>query len=79
MYSVKDPTQIGNPESNRPLQVEFNLNIWEHEITFTKDVVYRYSKRDVGEIYEPFEVLPEVTTKIGVGSFVLPKRRELCV
>jgi hypothetical protein len=26
--------------------------------------VYRYSKRDVGEIYEPFEVLPEVTTKL---------------
>ena len=64
MYAVKNPTQIGNPESNRPLQIEFNLNIWEHDITFTKDVVYRYSKRDVGEIYEPFEVLPEVTTKL---------------
>ncbi|MDG1039658.1 MAG: PIG-L family deacetylase [Polaribacter sp.] len=64
MYSVKDPTQIGNPESNRPFQVEFNLNILEHNITFTKDVVYRYSKRDIGEIYEPFEVLPEVTTKL---------------
>jgi LmbE family N-acetylglucosaminyl deacetylase len=64
MYAVKNPAQIGNPESNRPLQVQFNLNIWEHSITFTKDVVYRYSKRDVGEIYEPFEVLPEVTTKL---------------
>ena len=64
MYDVNDQTIIGNPESKRPLQVEFHLNIWEHEISFTKDVVYRYSKRDKGEIYEPFEVLPKVTTKL---------------
>lgn len=64
MYDVKDQTIIGNPESKRPLQVIFHLNIWEHDISFTKDVVYRYSKRDKGEIYEPFEVLPEVTTKL---------------
>ena len=64
MYAVDNQTQIGKPESDRPLQVEFNLNIWEHDITFIKDVVYRYSRSDVGEIYEPFEVLPEVTTKL---------------
>lgn len=64
MYTVSNQLQIGKPESDRPLQVEFNLNIWEHNITFTKDVVYRYSRSDVGEIYEPFEVLPEVTTKL---------------
>ena len=64
MYDVKDQLKIGKPESDRPVQVEFRLNIWEHDITFTKDVVYRYSKRDKGEIYEPFEILPEVTTKL---------------
>ncbi|WKD86311.1 Mycothiol S-conjugate amidase [Polaribacter huanghezhanensis] len=64
MYTVKNQLLIGKPESDRPLQVEFNLNIWEHNISFTKNVVYRYSRSDVGEIYEPFEVLPEVTTKL---------------
>lgn len=64
MYAVQNQLQIGKPESDRPIQVEFNLNIWEHTISFTKDVVYRYSKSDVGEIYEPFEVLPKVTTKL---------------
>lgn len=64
MYDVKNQLQIGKPESKRPLQVEFHLNMWEHDISFTKDVVYRYSKRDKGELYEPFEVLPEVTTKL---------------
>jgi LmbE family N-acetylglucosaminyl deacetylase len=64
MYSVNDPLKIGQPESKRPLQIAFHLNMWEHDISFTKDVVYRYSKRDKGELYEPFEVLPEVTTKL---------------
>ncbi len=64
MYDVKNQLNIGKPESDRPLQVEFHLNIWEHEIWFKKDVVYRYAKRDKGEIYEPFEILPEVTTKL---------------
>ncbi|MCL7754391.1 PIG-L family deacetylase [Polaribacter sp. Z022] len=64
MYTVDNQLLIGNPETKRPLQVTFNLNIWEHDISFTKDVVYRYSKRDKGEIYEPFEVLPKVTTKL---------------
>ena len=64
MYNVEDQLKIGKAESDRPLQVDFHLNIWEHDITFTKNVVYRYSKRDKGEIYEPFEVLPKVTTKL---------------
>jgi LmbE family N-acetylglucosaminyl deacetylase len=64
MYDVQDRLKIGKPESDRPLQIEFNLNMWEHDITFTKNVVYRYSKSDKGEIYEPFEVLPKVTTKL---------------
>lgn len=64
MYDVQNQQQIGKPETERTVQVEFNLNIWEHNISFTKDVIYRYSKRDKGEIYEPFEILPKVTTKL---------------
>ncbi len=64
MYKVSNQLQIGQPESARPLQITFHLNMRGHHIAFTKNVVYRYSKRDKGEIYEPFEVLPKVTTKL---------------
>ena len=64
MYQVNNQQLIGNPETKRPLQITFNLNIWEHDISFTKSVVYRYSQRDKGEIYEPFEIVPKVTTKL---------------
>ncbi|MCH3883288.1 MULTISPECIES: PIG-L family deacetylase [Tenacibaculum] len=64
MYKVDNQQLIGLPETPRPLQVQFNLMIENESITITKDVVRRYSKRDVGEIYEPFEVLPKISTKL---------------
>jgi len=64
MYTVDDTQLIGNPETESPIQVTFNLMIDDIPISFTKDVVYRYSQRDKGELYEPFAVLPEVTTKL---------------
>ncbi|MDE1206551.1 PIG-L family deacetylase [Tenacibaculum larymnensis] len=64
MYTVENQQLRGKPETPRPIQVEFNLMIENQSISFIKPVVYRYSKRDKGEIYEPFEVLPKVTTKL---------------
>lgn len=64
MYKVDDKTIIGNPESKRPIQVQYNLMIENQQISFTIPIVRRYSKRDKGEIYEPFEILPKVTTKL---------------
>jgi len=64
MYDVQDQLLIGKPETPRHVTITFNLTIWEQEVSITKNVVFRYSKRDKGEIYEPFEVLPIATTKL---------------
>ncbi|WP_047789540.1 PIG-L family deacetylase [Tenacibaculum mesophilum] len=64
MYKVNDQKLIGNPESLRPIQIQYNIIIEDQPIAFTIPVVHRYAKRDKGEIYEPFEVLPKVTTKL---------------
>ncbi|GFD97134.1 PIG-L domain-containing protein [Alteromonas sp. KUL156] len=64
MYKVNDQKLIGNPESLRPIQIQYNIVIEDQPIAFTIPVVHRYAKRDKGEIYEPFEVLPKVTTKL---------------
>ncbi|RSC93230.1 PIG-L family deacetylase [Tenacibaculum singaporense] len=64
MYTVENQQLRGKPETPRPIQVQFDLMIEDVSISFVKPVVYRYSKRDKGEIYEPFEVLPKVTTKL---------------
>ncbi|WP_340074004.1 PIG-L family deacetylase [Leptobacterium sp. I13] len=64
MYKVNNATLIGNPETPRLVKVQFNMFINDVEITFLKDVVYKYTDRAKGEIYQPFEILPEVTSKI---------------
>ena len=64
MYKVNDRRLIGNPETPRQTIIDFNLIINETPITITKNVIRRYAKRDKGEIYEPFEILPKITTKL---------------
>lgn len=64
MYSVNNPSLVGSPETSRPIQIDFNVLLEGQPITFTKDVIHRYAERDKGEIYEPFEIVPRVTTKL---------------
>ncbi|NER17448.1 PIG-L family deacetylase [Spongiivirga citrea] len=61
MYQVDNKELIGKPETPRFLHVNFDLSINGTKVTITRPVVYRYSKPDKGELYKPFEILPEVT------------------
>lgn len=64
MYKVSDKDLIGLPETPRVYSVNFNLLMDNVPFTFTKNVVYRYSKPDKGELYKPFEIIPEASAKI---------------
>ncbi len=64
MYQVDDKTLIGKPETPRVYNVDFNLLIENTPITFTKSVIQRFSKPDKGELYRPFEIIPEASAKI---------------
>lgn len=81
MYKVKDANLIGLPETPRQFQVKFNLLINNVPITFEKDVIYRYSKPDKGELYRPFEIIPEATAKITEKVIILDndKQRDISV
>ena len=64
MYSINNQQLIGKPETLKQVVINFNLVINYVPITITKNVILRYAESDRGEIYEPFEVLPKVTTKL---------------
>ncbi|MFV0541773.1 MAG: PIG-L family deacetylase [Aestuariibaculum sp.] len=64
MYQVENQSLIGKPEMPQNITVTFNLKINNIPISFTKPVVYRYAKPDKGELYRPFEVIPEASVKI---------------
>ncbi len=64
MYTVGNQQLIGKPETPREITIKFNLLVNYYPITFTKNVIRRYAERDKGEIYEPFEIVPKITTKL---------------
>ncbi|MBT7136150.1 MAG: PIG-L family deacetylase [Polaribacter sp.] len=73
MYAVAQQDLIGKPETPKLTKVEFHLIIDKTPIIITKNIISRYAERDKGEIYEPFEILPKVTTKLTDKVLVFPK------
>ncbi|WP_303315685.1 PIG-L family deacetylase [Flavivirga abyssicola] len=63
MYKADDK-YIGLPETPRIFNIDFNLLINNVPITFTKHIIQRFSKPDKGELYRPFEIIPEASAKI---------------
>ncbi|WP_437368435.1 PIG-L family deacetylase [Maribacter litoralis] len=60
-YKVTNEDLIGKPETPRAFNAKFLLDINGTAIPITTPVVYKYAKPDKGEIYQPFEVVPEAT------------------
>lgn len=63
MYRVENPELIGKPETPRALHTNFVLNFGGYKVNIERPIVYRYAKRDKGELYQPFEILPEATAR----------------
>lgn len=64
MYQVDDTSMIGKPETNRVLQVTFDMNIYGEMISITKDIIYKYNDPEKGEVYQPFEITPPVSVSV---------------
>ncbi|MCF7568113.1 PIG-L family deacetylase [Sabulilitoribacter arenilitoris] len=81
MYKVDDTKLIGLAETPRVYNISFNLLINNIPITITKPVIHRYSKPDKGELYKPFEIIPEASAKITEKVIILNnnKQRDITV
>ncbi|OBX21288.1 MULTISPECIES: PIG-L family deacetylase [Bizionia] len=64
MYKVSDESLIGKPESPDYFNVTFNVNIAGTSIPFTKPVIYKTNDPVKGEVYKPFEIIPEASARI---------------
>ncbi len=60
MYTVKDQAMRGKPETPRPIQLNYTLNIEGTKLDYSTDIVYKKSDPVKGEFYRPFEIVPEV-------------------
>ena len=79
MYKVGQRTLIGKPETPRKVSVFFNLLIDNVQLSIKKNIIHRYSKRDKGELYDPFEVTPVVTTKLNDKVLLFSDAKEQMV
>ncbi len=70
MFTVKDQTMIGKPTSDRLLKYIFNIEIEGLPLAIERDIVYRATDPVKGEVYRPFEVLPDVTINLSDNVFV---------
>ncbi len=75
MYKA-DKAHIGLPETPRLFHINFNLLINNIPITFTKNVIRRFSKPDKGELYRPFEIIPEASAKIAEKVFIFENDKQ---
>lgn len=81
MYTVDDKTLIGEPETPRPFNVTFNINFGSVTIPYTKPIIYKTNDPVKGEVYKPFEIIPEASAKIAekVIIFENDKQKEIPV
>ncbi|MCA0931083.1 PIG-L family deacetylase [Lutimonas saemankumensis] len=64
MYEVKDSGNIGRPLPLRSHQVLFQMEFEGISIDYTRPVIYKYNDPVKGEVYQPFEILPELVSSI---------------
>ncbi len=64
MYKVTNKDLIGFPEDASNFPITFQLTIEGIPISYTKNLVYKYNDPVKGEVYQPFDVLPEATSSI---------------
>ncbi|MFD1614038.1 PIG-L family deacetylase [Gelatiniphilus marinus] len=81
MYKVSNPKLIGLAETPKVYNINFNLSINNVALTITKPIIHRYSKPEKGELYKPFEVIAEASTKITEKVIILNNnnQREITV
>lgn len=64
MYKVNEQQNIGFADVIREVKLVFNIEINDIFIPFERNVIYKYNDPTKGEIYNPLDIVPEITTSI---------------
>ncbi|MGB1004671.1 MAG: PIG-L family deacetylase [Salibacteraceae bacterium] len=70
MYTVTNKLNIGLPETPKSSTIKFDLIIENTPITFVKNIIYKYTDPAKGEIYEPFQIIPKVSSSLDQDVYI---------
>jgi len=79
MYKVENQENIGKPDVIRKNSVRFHIIIEGVEILFDKNIVYKYNDDVKGEVYQPLDIVPIVTSSIQEKVYIFPSNKEKAV
>ena len=79
MYRVDNQENIGLPDVIRQIKVGVWLNINGVEIPFERNVVYKYNDDVKGEVYQPLDIVPAVTSAFEEKVYIFNNDRDKTV
>ncbi|HLP64836.1 PIG-L family deacetylase [Flavobacterium sp.] len=79
MYRVDDQNLIGKPDVIRTVNATFNIKINETTIPFERNIIYKYNDDVKGEVYQPLDVVPIVTSSITEKVFIFNSNKSKTV
>jgi LmbE family N-acetylglucosaminyl deacetylase len=79
MYRVDNRENIGIPDVLRQVKVGFWIEINKVEIPFDRYVIYKYNDDVKGEVYQPLDIVPIVTSSIAEKVYIFNNDRSKTV
>lgn len=70
MYRVDDQQNIGKPDVISRVKETFLIEINGVKIPFEKDVVYKMNDGVKGEVYQPLDIVPAITSSFGEKIYI---------
>lgn len=79
MYRVDNQEEIGLPDVIRNAKVGFWININDVTIPYERNVVYKYNDDVKGEVYQPLDIVPLVTSAVAEKVYIFNSDRSKTV
>ncbi len=76
MYRVENQEEIGIPDVIRNAMVGFWLDIDGTEISFERKVVFKYNDDVKGEVYQPLDIVPAITSSFSEKVYIFNNDKE---
>lgn len=75
MYKVRDQQNIGLPDVIRQAKVTFLIEISGTVFPFERNIIYKYNDDVKGEIYQPLDIVPAVTSSFAEKVYIFNNDR----
>lgn len=74
LYAVNNPENIGMPQNDPAVTVEFDVRINGEKLKIRRPLIYKWVDPVKGELWRPFEIVPPVTINLSENVLIFATR-----